>query len=221
MSEPSSAPGPQCNTTRDESDPRGGLDGGTTGSPAITSTVTGAAGPPVGDSAARLSWLRDELGRQLGVYRRRRKRDKRKAFGLQMATVTLSATITVLLGLRAAGAVQERLADVALALGAMITVLAAAEAFFAHRGMWILRTETVRDLETLARRMDYYQAGIDGPPDPAALERFRVDLDRILATDLTAWQHLRAATPSGAPDGESTGMGSAGSPPPAAAQYNA
>jgi hypothetical protein len=147
-----------------------------------------------------VAWLREELGRQLAAYRRRRKRDKRKAFGLQMATVTLSATITVLLGLRATGTAQEILADIALALGATITVLAAAEAFFAHRGLWILRTETVRDLETLARRLDYHQAGLNGrPPDPAIVDGLFVELGRVLDSDLTAWQHLRAASTAATP----------------------
>jgi hypothetical protein len=175
---------------------------GTAPQPAAPGTTPqdGATGSPAGDSAARLTWLHQELGRQLAAYRRRRKRDKRKAFGLQMATVTLSATITVLLGVRATGTTQERLADVALALSAIITVLAAAEAFFAHRGLWILRTETVRNLEAFARRLDYFQAGLDGqPPDPATVEELQAELDGILAADHTAWQHLRAAT-SASPD---------------------
>src|SRR4051812_42614153 len=105
-------------------------DSSTAPSPTCTASPAGtAARPPAGDSAAQLTWLHDELGRELAAYRRRRKRDKRKAFSLQMATVTLSATITVLLGLRAAGAIQQRLADIALILGATITVLAAGEAF--------------------------------------------------------------------------------------------
>jgi hypothetical protein len=150
----------------------------------------------------------------VAAYRRRRKRDKRKSFGLQMATVTLSATITVLLGLRATGTAQERLADVALALGALITVLAAAEAFFAHRGLWILRTETVRDLETLARHLAYYRAGLNGqPPDSAAVQRYLTELHRCLANDHTAWQHLRATT-SNAPSPSSDDTTAVGPSPP-------
>lgn len=178
----------------------------------------GATGSPAGDSAARLTWLQQELGRQLAAYRRRRKRDKRKAFGLQMATVTLSATTTVLLGVRATGTAQERLADMALALSAIITVLAAAEAFFAHRGLWILRTETVRNLETFSRRLDYYQAGLDSqPPDPAAVDALHAQLDGILNADHTAWQHLRASTSTSAIPGtaDTTAIST---PPPAPSQ---
>ena len=150
-------------------------------------------GPPAGGSGARLTWLHQELGRQLAIYRSCRNRDKRKAFGLQMATVTLSATITVLLGLRVTGVAQDRLAEISLAFGAMITVLAAWEVFFAHRGLWILRTETVRNLEAFARHLAYYQVGLDGQqPDPAAVDALNAELDSILTADHTTWQHLRA-----------------------------
>jgi hypothetical protein len=155
-----------------------------------------ATSPSPANSAAQLAWLHQELDRQLSVHRRRRKRDKRKAFVLQMATVTLSATITVLLGLRTFGAAQQRLADIALALGAIITVLAAAEAFFTHRGLWILRTHTVRRLETLARHLDYQLSRLSGQPlEPTILDRYAAELDDILNEDYTRWQQLRATAP--------------------------
>jgi len=158
-----------------------------------TSPAEPAASPLAGNSTAQLTWLHEELGRELATYRRRRKRDKRKAFILQMATVTLSATITVLLGLRVPGAIQQRFADGALVLGAIITVLAAAEAFFSHRSLWTLRTETVRHLEALTRHVDYYRAGLNGrAPNPATVQHYLTDLENILTTDHTAWQHLRA-----------------------------
>jgi hypothetical protein len=174
-------------------------------SPDLASSPTGSPGVPVSspaagagpaDSAAQLAWLRQELDRQLSAYRRRRKRDKRKSFALQMATVTLSAAITVLLGLRTTGTAQQRLADIALALGAIITVLAAAEAFFSHRGLWILRTRTVRRLETLARHLDYQLSRSAGQPlERAVLDRYATALDDILNEDYTRWQQLRATTP--------------------------
>lgn len=147
------------------------------------------------DPVAKMAWLHGELDQQVTVYRRRRRRDKRKAFALQMATVTLSATITVLLGLRVTGNVQQTLADIALALGALITVLAAAEAFFAHRGLWILRTETVRNLEALRRHIAYYESGLDGTPAGSGdVDRYQAELDQILAADHVVWQRLRQSS---------------------------
>ena len=144
----------------------------------------------------RLTWLRGEVQRQLSIFRKRRRRDKRKAFALQMSTVTLSACITVLLGLRVGGALQARLADVALVFGALVTVLAAAEVFFSHRHLWILRTGAVRRLEALDRHIDFYEAGmVDRAPQPVEVERYIAELERILADDHELWQRLRHATP--------------------------
>ncbi|MEY9855075.1 hypothetical protein ABH935_000674 [Catenulispora sp. GAS73] len=150
------------------------------------------------DLDARWQFLRQEVARQLASYRRRRRRDKRKAFALQMATVTLSATVTILLGLRTSDATRAWMLNIALVLGALITVLAAAEAFFTHRRLWVLRTGTVRRLETLGRHLDFYSAGVGGrPTDPAVLGDCLAELDAIIAEDQRAWHQLRE-TPAAA-----------------------
>lgn len=147
----------------------------------------------------RWRFVRGEVDRQLALFGRRRRRDKRKAFGLQMATVTLSATVTVLLGLRTSDATRTWLLNIALVLGALITVLAAAEAFFTHRRMWVLRTATVRRLETLSRHIDFHMAdAAGGPADTAALTACLAELDAIIADDVKAWQHLHEPPPKAA-----------------------
>jgi hypothetical protein len=203
MTDPQHLAGPLAHRLRTDAaeDPaQPGLSADSTSSPISASPEVSASSSVTSsgtaDSAAQLAWLHRELDQQLSTYRRRRKRDKRKAFVLQMATVTLSATITVLLGLRTTGAAQQWLADIALALGAIITVLAAAEAFFTHRGLWILRTHTVRRLETLARHLDYQLSQLSGQPlEPTVVDRYATELDDILNEDYTRWQQLRATTP--------------------------
>jgi hypothetical protein len=155
------------------------------------STGVAADGAAQADLDARWRFLRDEVDRQLALFEGRRRRDKRKAFGLQMATVTLSATVTVLLGLRTSASTRTWLLNVALGLGALITVLAAAEAFFTHRRLWVLRTAAVRRLETLSRHVDFHTAGTDGRPvDEGAIAACLTELDAIIADDQKAWQHL-------------------------------
>ncbi|MEV0284759.1 DUF4231 domain-containing protein [Kribbella sp. NPDC050820] len=142
----------------------------------------------------RIAFLTAELDRQQLRFARRRRRDKRKAFALQMATVTLSATITVLLGLRVAGTAQQLLTNIALVLGAFVTVLAAMEAFFDHRGLWVGRTVTVRRLEALRRQAEYRLIG--GSEDEvtlALLDELLAELDKIIADDQRAWLRLRSA----------------------------
>jgi hypothetical protein len=144
----------------------------------------------------RVGFLRAELDRQQQRFGRRRRRDKRKAFALQVATVVLSATITVLLGLRVDTGLQRTLANVALGLGALVTVLAAMEAFFSHRGLWVARTVTVRRLEELRRQADYQLAGLaDGEAPPAVVDGLLGRLEQIIADDQQAWLRLRATEP--------------------------
>lgn len=154
-----------------------------------TGVATGGVAQP--DLDARWRFVRGEVDRQLALFGRRRRRDKRKAFGLQMATVTLSATITVLLGLRTSDATRTWLLNIALVIGALITVLAAAEAFFTHRRLWVLRTATVRRLETLSRHVDFHAAGVGmQATDAGALDACMTELDSIIADDQKGWQHL-------------------------------
>jgi hypothetical protein len=174
------------------------------------STRVTAGGATQPDPDARWRFLRGEVDRQLALFGRRRRRDKRKAFGLQMATVTLSATVTVLLGLRTSDATRTWLLNIALGLSALVTVLAAAEAFFTHRRLWVLRTATVRRLETLSRHVDFNIAGIGGQPvDTGALAACLAELDAIIADDQKAWQHLHESPPAA----HESGLTGAAEPP--------
>jgi Protein of unknown function (DUF4231) len=141
----------------------------------------------------RVTFLRAELDRQQQRFVRRRRRDKRKSFALQMATVALSAAITVLLGLRVNDGLQRHLANVALVLGALVTVLAAMEAFFNHHGLWVTRTVTVRKLEELRRQAEYQLAGLsDGEIQPQVVNALLARLNQIVADDQQAWLRLRS-----------------------------
>lgn len=163
------------------------------------------AGAPVraeDGQEAQWEYLRGEVGRQLAAFRRRRRRDKRKAYALQLAMVTLSAVVTVLVGLRTADATRTWLLNVALVLGALTTVLSGSEMFFGHRRLWVLRTATVRRLETLARHVEFQTAGRGENVAAASLvAAYLSELDAILADDQKSWQHLRES-PSAAHEGQ-------------------
>jgi hypothetical protein len=148
------------------------------------------------EPTGELAFLRSELDQQLRRYSTRRKRDKRKAFGLRLSTVLLSAAISVLLGLRNLDGYSDLFANIALGLGALITVLAAADAFFSHRELWVLRTQTVRDLENISRDLRYCTSK-DLSPDALRheVERIYGELNRAIARDSKNWDRLRA--PSG------------------------
>jgi hypothetical protein len=149
-------------------------------------------------ASSDIVFVRSEVEAELARFRQRRKRDKRKAFGLQMGVVTLAAVSTVLLGLHGAdAAVARQLANVALVCTAAVTVITAAEAFFSHRDLWILRTATVRDLEALQRKIKYHEVGAQG----AATDHIRADalfseLSAIIENDRKLWERIRNSGPT-------------------------
>jgi hypothetical protein len=92
---------------------------------------------------------------------------------------------------------QSTFKNIALVLGALVTVLAALEAFFNHRGLWIGRTVTVRRLEDLRRHLEYRLAARDGTQlEPKLADSFLAELDKIIAEDQRTWMRLRSEEPS-------------------------
>lgn len=149
---------------------------------------------------AQLEFVAAEVRRVMAAIKRHQRGDRRRAFGLQMATVTLSACSTVLLGVRVGDPGRQVLLDVALGISALITVLAAWEAFFSHRSLWIQASNTVLRLESLDRDITFHTIGLSGGPDPEQARAFLDRLDEILREHHEAWAKLRrredAAQPS-------------------------
>jgi hypothetical protein len=170
---------------------------------------TKRAGGPVASSSvpgnlARFETLRSQVHERREYFDKRRQRDKHKSYWLQMAAVALSAAITVLLGLRI-GSQQAKdiLADVALGFGALLTVLSAADAFYQHRSLWIIRNTAKNRLCRLERRLDYYSAGLDhGAPSDEDLKVFAEEFERVLMDEERAWLDLRGKGP-GVEEGDS------------------
>ncbi|MFD8594755.1 SLATT domain-containing protein [Kitasatospora sp. NPDC059646] len=147
----------------------------------------------------KLAWLEAELGDELVERRRRRDWDRRRALTLQLATVSLSALVTVLLGLKVGGPMADRLADAALVCGALVTVLAAWAAFFGYRTLWIQRADTVHRLTSLRRRVTLLKAEHgDAVPEPDRVAALVDEYQRILEDDHDSWVRLRQSEGGGA-----------------------
>ncbi|SEM24126.1 SLATT domain-containing protein [Streptacidiphilus jiangxiensis] len=139
-----------------------------------------------GTEEKQLDFVLGEVDTRLRGIKRHLQGDRRKAFGLEMATVSLSACSTVLLGVRVGDPTRQVLLDVALGISALITVLAAWQAFFSHRSLWIQASRTVALLETLKREIEFTRAG--GTGDAGT---FLTRLEVILKDHQEAWTKLR------------------------------
>ncbi|MEU2626778.1 SLATT domain-containing protein [Kitasatospora sp. NPDC007106] len=155
-------------------------------------TADGADTSPV---SRQLAFVEAEVHSQLRIRTRRRDTDRRRAFGLQISTVSLSAVITVLLGVQVGQPARQWLSDVALGLGAAITVLAAWQAFFSHRALWLQRSDTVHRLAALERRLAFHRAGLAGAePEPAQVAEFLAAYEEIVQADHDSWTRVRSVS---------------------------
>ena len=140
----------------------------------------------------KLKFFEKDLDSHIKDIAHKRNRDKNKAFGLKIFAVVFAALITVLLGIRVDENVAKLFQNIALVLGATITVLNAAEAFYDHRSLWIQRTVTLSRLCELQRDLKLYVAGSDqNEIDTKTLDKLVNRYHRILADDLKAWLKLR------------------------------
>ena len=134
--------------------------------------------------------LESQLDEQIKKVNCRRRQDKAKAFVFEFSTLVLSGSITVLLGLRGLNApTQTNLANIALVLGALATVMAAVNTFFSYRSQWINRTRTLRRLEEIARNLEFYK--LTKGSEPRYLNGLHDQVGQVLKDDLEAWAKLR------------------------------
>jgi hypothetical protein len=138
-------------------------------------------------------FLKNEINNLIDHYKTDRQRHKLLALALKAMSVSLSGTITVLLGLKvSSGTTSVLFSNIALVLGAMTTVVGAYEAFFDPRVLWVRETVVFARLKDLERDLDFAENGSsDGELDSATLECFKVRLDSILNESLNAWLQLR------------------------------
>jgi hypothetical protein len=141
---------------------------------------------------AKLDYLDKEVKELIEDTDRHRRKEKRIAFWLRIAIVAFSGAITVLLGLQVAEQISRWFSNVALVLGAAITVLSAVDAFYNYRALWIHRTIHLNNLNDLRRRIHYAKNGkVDEEWRASQCEILLVELRRILADGLQAWRQLR------------------------------
>lgn len=102
-----------------------------------------------------LEFLQEEIDNRIIGARKKRKRDRSRAITLKMSSTIFAGIITILVGLQGEAFNQKTLRNIALTLGATITVINAYDAFFDHRSLWIRRTVTLTRLYSLRRELKF------------------------------------------------------------------
>ncbi len=147
------------------------------------------------DTNKKLEFLRQQLDTRIKDFRPKREHNKRFAFQLKISSVLLAALITIILGLKVDNSWSPTLQNIALVMGALITVINAVEAFFDHRSLWVRETVTLVRLYDLQRDVEFYSSGIEqNELDGPTLARFMKRYDQIMSEDLQTWLKLRGDT---------------------------
>lgn len=140
----------------------------------------------------RLFSLQEEVDQLLVQADQNRKSNRNKSLLYKIASVAFAATITVLLGLKVEGASADIFRNVALGLGATITVLNTAETFFDYRSLWVRDAMLMTKLETLKRDMNFYALDPKQSTDhEKILDEFRHRLNQTLEDHVQNWASMR------------------------------
>jgi hypothetical protein len=98
----------------------------------------------------------------------------------QMATVVLSASITIIAGMKSLSLLSTVASDLVLLLGALVTVISTWGAFFSPRESWHLNNATYSRLRSLQARLEFVERGAN----------FEQDEVRVLTDGFAEYQHI-------------------------------
>lgn len=140
----------------------------------------------------KLTFLDDELSERINGLKKKRQRNKIRAFGLKITAIWFAAAITILLGIEGFTQFGTLFKNVALILGASITVINAVDAFFDHRALWIRQSAKLVKLLNLRRDLRFFTIGVEPEDvDMQKLTELKNRFNQILEDDLEEWLKLR------------------------------
>lgn len=137
-------------------------------------------------------YVDDLIKERLGHFERQCRGYGKRNFWTKMTTVVLTASVTVLTGLKLADFVPEGMVgNIVLFLSAGATVAAAWGGFFSPRENWCLYAETLQKIVALQQRMNFEEAGPNFAANEGALvaDRFRA-LQDIIDAHNSRWRAL-------------------------------
>ncbi|MGE3388094.1 MAG: SLATT domain-containing protein [Bdellovibrionales bacterium] len=147
--------------------------------------------PSVDELKGKAEFLKNKTRSSIDGVKKMLNKHKRKAAVIKIASILLSGTATILLGLQIAGLVSV-FKDIAFVLGAFVTLLNALEPFFNYRALWLESEIGKANLYRLADDLEYYLAGANPEKlDIGVLNNFQQRHDEIWNMLSGAWQGHR------------------------------
>ena len=140
-------------------------------------------------------FLQKEIQEKLTFFEKRKRKNKKKAFYIKLSTVTCSALITVLLGLKNIGSNEDLFVNISIILGGFITILNFNESFYNHKELWIKEAKAYIELLELKTNIDFYIHGEDiNNIKSSELEKFKNRLNEIINSNANSWAIMHHET---------------------------
>jgi ABC-type multidrug transport system fused ATPase/permease subunit len=139
----------------------------------------------------KAKFLEQALAAGVTSFDSRRLANKNKAFLSKILSISFSTLTTILLGWQ--GVPDKTLItvkNVALLLSACVTIVAAWDAFFNHRELWVRYTSTANRLKAIQSDLNYLLAGTPNP-NPEKLDELYGRYHAVLDETNASWQDLR------------------------------
>jgi hypothetical protein len=154
------------------------------------------AGPASGLTTAELARdLLSRIERGNSYARSRKNRFRYRSSAVKLASLALSVTSTIILGLQN----LNTWTGIAFALVAIVTVVNTLEPFFAWRSRWILMEDTQYRFYRLQDELTYYIAATPaGQLEEAKIRAMFDEYQRIWDQQGTRWMEYRRAAGSAA-----------------------
>jgi hypothetical protein len=144
------------------------------------------------DLKSKLETLQTELDCNIKFFCNKHKKTKQRAYSLKISSVIFSAMITVLLGISSNQFMAEMMKNLAIVLGAVVTIISAVDAFYNYGGLWVKNAVTLAKLRELKREVDFYAAGCSAEDiSENKLNRYMNELQRIFKDDIKQWLRIR------------------------------
>ena len=143
------------------------------------------------DNLLKIKFLEERIGKYITLYDKKRHRNKYLSFGLKLSGAIMAAAITILLGVTFKDKPENAYKNIALILGALITVFNTWEAFFNHKALWVRFTIAMNKLYSLKDNLNYLKAKSVELIEEAKLDKIYEGLETIISETNSNWEELR------------------------------
>jgi len=141
---------------------------------------------------AKFNTFQEEMNCSISYFEDKHKRTKNRAYGIKITSVCFSALITVVLGLSVSKNLLDLFRNIALILGAAVTIINAVDAFYNYGALWIKNAVTLSKLRELKIKSEMYSAGCqDSDLSEKKINEFIGEFQKILKEDMKEWLRIR------------------------------